>query len=154
MLIAARNAPFAPSTTIHAKKQTVRRKVWRGWAVACIMQTVNRNKAFHKNEPKGESNMGMKLFVQMVELLQASAKMNEAMERYNEAKEAVQKAAETLASNWEGDAREAFWANQQEAYGWYSQIMLVVLEIIDLVKKVAQEYRDAEDRIKSIVSGG
>jgi len=91
--------------------------------------------------------------VQWIELSQAAAKMNEAMEVYNNAINAVKAAAADLASKWEGDTKEAFVRNQEEAYKWYSMIHNIVVGIIDLVKKVISMYQDAESKVKSIVQG-
>ena len=95
----------------------------------------------------------MRLLVNAIELSQAAAKMNEAMEVYNEAIEAVKAAAADLASKWEGDGQKAFVANQEEAYNWYTGIRGVVLYIIETVKKVVDMYQQAESRINSIMKG-
>jgi len=95
----------------------------------------------------------MRLLVNAIELTQAAAKMNEAMEVYNEAIDAVKSAAADLASKWEGDAQKSFVTNQDEAYRWYSSIHGVVVYIINTVKQVIDMYRSAEEQIKSIVRG-
>ena len=95
----------------------------------------------------------MRLLVNAIELSQAAAKMNEAMEVYNEAIEAVKSSAADLASKWEGDAKQAFVTNQDEAYRWYSSIHSVVITIINTVKQVIEQYKQAEESIKSIVRG-
>ncbi|MBR0463338.1 MAG: WXG100 family type VII secretion target, partial [Clostridia bacterium] len=91
--------------------------------------------------------------VNAIELSQAAADMNKAMEVYNEAITAVKNAADDLASKWEGDTQVAFVKNQEEAYKWYSSIHAVVLYIIDTVKKVIELYRQNEDRLKGIMRG-
>ena len=95
----------------------------------------------------------MRLLVNAIELSQAAADMNKAMEVYNEAITAVKNAADDLASKWEGDTQVAFVKNQEEAYQWYSSIHAVVLYIIDTVKKVIELYRQNEDRLKGIMRG-
>ncbi len=95
----------------------------------------------------------MRLLVNAIELTQAAADMNKAMEIYNEAINAVKDAAADLASKWEGDTQQAFVRNQEEAYKWYSSIHLVVIYIIETVQKVVKMYQDTEERIKSIVRG-
>lgn len=95
----------------------------------------------------------MRLLVNAIELSQAAADMNKAMEVYNEAITAVKNAADDLASKWEGDTQVAFVKNQEEAYKWYSSIHAVVLYIIDTVKKVIELYRQNEDRLKGIMRG-
>ena len=95
----------------------------------------------------------MRLLVNAIELSQAAADMNKAMEVYNDAITAVKNAADDLASKWEGDTQVAFVKNQEEAYKWYSSIHAVVLYIIDTVKKVIELYRQNEDRLKGIMRG-
>ena len=68
----------------------------------------------------------MRLLVNAIELTQAAADMNKAMDVYNDAIKAVKEAAADLASKWEGDTQQAFVRNQDEAYKWYSSIELVV----------------------------
>ncbi len=97
--------------------------------------------------------MEIVLLVQWIELSQAAAKMNQAMEIYNNAINAVKSAAADLASKWEGDTKEAFVRNQEEAYKWYSMIHNIVVGIINLVKKVINMYKEAESKVKSIVQG-
>ena len=96
----------------------------------------------------------MRLLVNAIELTQAAADMNKAMDVYNDAIKAVKEAAADLASKWEGDTQQAFVRNQDEAYKWYTSIHQVVLSSIDTVKKVIDLYRQTEERIKSIVQGG
>lgn len=95
----------------------------------------------------------MRLLVNAIELTQAAADMNKAMEIYNEAITAVKDAAADLASKWEGDTQQAFVRNQEEAYKWYSTIHAVVLYIIDTVKQVVAMYEQTEEMIKNIVRG-
>ena len=95
----------------------------------------------------------MRLLVNAIELSQAAAKMNEAMEVYNEAIETVKTAAADLASKWEGDAQQAFVANQEEAYNWYTSIHAVVIYIIETVQKVIEMYNQTEENLKNIMRG-
>ena len=95
----------------------------------------------------------MKLLVNAIELTQAAADMNRAMEVYNEAISAVKAAAADLAGKWEGDTQQAFVRNQEEAYKWYTSIHAVVIYIIDTVKKVIDLYRQNEERLKGIMRG-
>ena len=95
----------------------------------------------------------MELLVQAAELIQAAAEMNQAMEVYEEAVENAKTAAADLASKWEGAAKDAFVAHQENAYSWHRSIISIVLQMIDTVRKVVDVYNQMEDAIKNVVKG-
>ena len=97
--------------------------------------------------------MSMKLIVQAIYLAQAAMKMNEALENYREATNAVKSAADELASKWEGATRDAFVANQEDAYKWYVGIADVVSGAITLAKQCLERYEEAESRLQSLMRG-
>lgn len=100
---------------------------------------------------KGVTHMSMVLLVQAIELAQAAMKMNEALENYRESTKAAKAAAEDIASKWEGAAKDAFVADQENAYNWYVSIADVVGGVIRLAQECLQRYQDAEERLKSIM---
>lgn len=93
----------------------------------------------------------MDLLVHISELIQAAREINQAVETYNQAVETAQSAAADLASKWEGDARDAFVASQENAYSWHQKIMAVVREMIGVIQKIAQLYQETEERVKAIM---
>lgn len=93
------------------------------------------------------------LLVNISELVQAAAKMNEALGNYREAIGNVKAAADELASKWEGDGQVAFVADQEQAYKWYNSLADVVMNMIEEAKKVAQRYEDNISNLKSIMQG-
>lgn len=93
------------------------------------------------------------LIVQASEMLQAVAEMNQAMDIYREAVDSAKAAAADLASKWEGAAKDAFVAHQENAYNWHVGIMSVVNDMLGLLKKVIDTYNSMEDTVKSIVQG-
>ena len=95
----------------------------------------------------------LEVLVDMAQLASAANNMQNALETYRGAIGNVKSAADALASKWEGDTKEAFVRNQEEAYKWYSTIHNIVIGIIDLVKKVINMYKEAENKVKSIVQG-
>lgn len=97
--------------------------------------------------------MSMTLLVQVAELSAAAAKMNEALDSYREATTEVKNAAEDIASKWEGAAKDAFVADQNQAYNWYASLTDVVFAIIEEARRCIQRYQDAEDRLKAVMKG-
>ena len=93
------------------------------------------------------------ILVQLVELLQAAAEMNQAMELYHQAVDAAKTAAAELASKWAGDSRDAFVAHQEDAYNWHMSIIGVVNEMISLIRKAADLYDEVDRTVKGIVQG-
>lgn len=93
----------------------------------------------------------MEILVEIAELTQAVNEMNQAAETYEEAVNSAKATAEELASNWEGDARDAFVAHQENAYDFYKKMLDVVREMIDIVKQAIQKYQEMVDTVQSIV---
>ena len=95
----------------------------------------------------------LEILVQAAELIQAANQMNQAMETYKEAVETTKTAAADLASKWEGAAKDAFVKHQENAYNWHNKIIQVVLEMVDVIRKVIDLYNQMEDAVKSVVQG-
>ena len=91
----------------------------------------------------------MNLLVQMAELIQAANEINQAVETYNEAVDTAKNAAEDLASKWEGDARDAFVASQENAYSWHQRIIAVVRQMIDVIRRISEDYAETEERVNA-----
>ena len=91
----------------------------------------------------------MHLIVNWVELIQAANEINQAVETYNEAVDAAKNAAEDLASKWEGDARDAFVASQENAYSWHQRIIAVVRQMIDVIRRISEDYAETEERVNA-----
>ncbi|MGN0802979.1 MAG: WXG100 family type VII secretion target [Candidatus Faecivicinus sp.] len=97
--------------------------------------------------------MSMTILVQIAELSAAAAKMNEALEAYRQATGDVKTAAADLASKWEGAAKDAFVNDQENAYNWYVSLTDVVYAIIEEARRCIDRYREAEERLKSVMKG-
>lgn len=91
------------------------------------------------------------LLVQAAELAQAANEMNQAAEIYREAVETCKTTAADLASKWEGDAKEKFVAQQENAYSWHQQILQVVRQMAEVINKAIEMYSEMEDAAKKIV---
>lgn len=89
------------------------------------------------------------LLVNAAEIIAALSAMNKAMEAYNDAVEQCNKAADELASKWEGEAKEAFVQHQATAYSWYKQMIQVVLQMIDTIRKAVEQYEEMERTVLS-----
>ena len=96
--------------------------------------------------------MNMRLIVDIALAAAAQAEMVWALQAYKEATDAVKAASEEVASQWEGDAKEAFVENETNAYNFYVGIREVGLGACDAVKKMLDQYVETEAQIKSIVS--
>ena len=64
----------------------------------------------------------MLLKVTISELEAAANNLKAAVENYGQATTATKAAADTVSAGWEGDAREAFVAEQENAIQWYRQV--------------------------------
>lgn len=95
--------------------------------------------------------MVMELLVQASELLQAANEMNQAAEIYEEAVETAKTAADNLASKWEGTTKDAFVVHQENAYNWHQQMLRVIRQMVEVIKKFVEMYNQMEDAVKSIV---
>ena len=101
----------------------------------------------------GDFGDGMTIFVQFAELLECCEHLRKAIEYYNEAIEMTRRAAEDLASKWEGDAKEAFVADQQNALRWYGSLRDVAEAVVEAIKQNRNRYMDTASRLADIMRG-
>lgn len=95
--------------------------------------------------------MNMRLIVDIALASAAQAEMIKAISAYQEATDAVKAASDEIASQWEGDAKEAFVENETNAYNFYVGIREVATGAAEAVKKMLDQYTDTEGQINSIV---
>lgn len=95
----------------------------------------------------------LQMLVQAAELIAAANEMNQAMEIYKDAVETAKSAAADLASKWEGASKDAFVAQQEDAYNWHNSIIQIVIQMIDVVRKAIEVYNNMEDTVKGIIKG-
>ena len=95
--------------------------------------------------------MNMRLIVDLALAAAAQVEMVKAIQVYREATDAVKAASDEIASQWEGDAKEAFVENEKNAYSLYVGICEVANGAVEAVKKMLDDYEDTEAQIKSIV---
>lgn len=99
--------------------------------------------------------MGMALdfLVEIAELTAANDELNKAADVYHEAVEDAKRAADELASKWEGDSQVAFVEHQKNAYEWYTQILDVVHDIVELIRKAIDAYETMIGQVQNTVQG-
>jgi len=101
----------------------------------------------------GNLGSGMDLFVHFAELEACCRKLQQAIDYYNEAIEMTRAAAEELAANWEGDAKDAFVADQMEALRWYGGLRDVAAAVVEAIRQNSRRYSDTASRLADIMRG-
>ena len=96
--------------------------------------------------------MDARLIVDLAHAAAAQARMVQAIQAYREAVDTVKAAADDIASKWEGEAKEAFVENEQNAYGFYIGISQVALGACEAIKQIISQMEEDEGTIKGIVS--
>ena len=85
------------------------------------------------------------------QLRQVSAQIRQANQIISEAKDACNAAAEELAANWEGDAREAFVAEQLHAKSWLEQMISIIGELITAIDRINDTYTNVDSTIANSI---
>ena len=85
------------------------------------------------------------------QLRQVSAQIRQANSIIDSAKKGADAAAEQLAANWEGDARDAFVAEQLKTKAWWEQMIQVINEIAATIDKVNSAYSNVEETVSNII---
>lgn len=96
---------------------------------------------------------GIIFFVQFNELRASCEELTRAVAYYNDAIEELRNAANELSQNWIGDGRDAFVANQEEAFGWYVSMADIVTATAKKLLSANSAYREAEERLSGIIRG-
>jgi WXG100 family type VII secretion target len=78
--------------------------------------------------------------VTISELKAAADKLQTAVNDYGAATEATKAAADTVAAGWEGDARNTFVEEQEQAIAWYKAVANAVSVYIAAIKAAAALY--------------
>lgn len=89
--------------------------------------------------------------VEAAKLTAAEVEIIQAVAAYKEAANKAKAAGDALAAKWEGDAREAFVAEQENAYRWHISISDIVSAFAETLKSVASRYEEAERNVSSII---
>lgn len=85
------------------------------------------------------------------QLRQVSAQIRQANEIIRSSKEGCKQAAEALAQNWSGDARDAFVAEQLKATSWLEKMIAIIGEIVSTIDKINSTYTNVEQTVSSMI---
>lgn len=78
------------------------------------------------------------------EVTQAARQLQVQLEIFEEATKATQSAAQALCGMWEGDAKNAFKQEQEDAIGLYRQMESLMHELIRGLETAATRYADTD----------
>ena len=82
---------------------------------------------------------------------QVAAQIREANSIIDSASKGAEAAAQELCSNWAGDARDAFLAEQVKAKSWWEQMIQIIAELASTIDKVNSAYSTAEQTVKDTI---
>lgn len=81
------------------------------------------------------------------------AKAREAKEQLNEANADMKNAAEQLCSIWQGDASNAFAAEQGVLNTWVNEMISIGAEYMDLLSRTAAAFEEMDAQMTQAVTG-
>lgn len=85
------------------------------------------------------------------QLRQVSAQIRQANDTINSVKQGVEAAANDLASKWEGEARDAFVAEQLNAKTWLEKMIGIIGEMISTIDKVNAAYSNVDKTVSDLI---
>ena len=85
------------------------------------------------------------------QLRQVSAQIRQANDIIRQTKDGCKSAAQDLANNWSGDARDAFVAEQLKATTWLEKMIEIIREMVDTIDKVNNSYSTVEQTVSNII---
>lgn len=85
-------------------------------------------------------------------LISATVNIQLALDDYRDAVRQAKAAGDELAAEWEGEAREAFVAEQEKAYQWHIEMIDIVVAIIIAINGAKKSYEEVEDKVKKLFS--
>ena len=90
--------------------------------------------------------------VTISELQSAAGKIAKANETFREAVAAVKTASEALGDVWEGTARDAFVAEQQQIDKWYNMMSECVDQYVASMNTAASEYLNTDAAARDLIN--
>ncbi len=85
------------------------------------------------------------------QLRQVSQQIRQANSIIDSASKGAEAAAQELAANWSGDARDAFVAEQVKAKTWWQQMIQIIGEIVTTIDKVNSTYSTVEQTVSNLI---
>lgn len=91
--------------------------------------------------------------VTISEVRNAASKLQAALADFEQATNNTKAAADTLCSMWEGDARNAFAAEQEKNVAWFGQMAKIVETYISALNVAAEAYTILDETATHIIQG-
>lgn len=91
------------------------------------------------------------LTADLVTLVQSGREITQAVSVYKSTVDKAKAAAQDLGSKWEGDARDAFMAEQEKAYNWHMNIADIAWAFGEALEHAAEQYESAESFVASLI---
>lgn len=86
-------------------------------------------------------------------LIRYTKEARAAQDQLNEARETMKNAAAELCSKWQGDAATAFAEEQGVLDNWFTRLIEIASEYINLVASAAEKYQEKEAELAGKVNG-
>lgn len=90
----------------------------------------------------------MSLIVDTAELIRCAVELQKAVSQYEDAVDQAKRAADHLAGEWKGAARDEFVKEQEKAYTWHTYMVQLALDAISKVSDAAKQYIAVETQVK------
>lgn len=88
--------------------------------------------------------MSIRFYAMIPEMEQAVTRLAQCAADFSNATEATKAAADTLAAHWEGDARNAFVAEQENVIAYFVQMLQLVIEHMERISKASRAYTETD----------
>ena len=85
------------------------------------------------------------------QLRQVSAQIRQANDIIRQTKDGCKSAAEQLAANWEGAAKDAFVAEQVKSTSWLEKMIGIIGEMINTIDKINSTYSSVEQTVSNLI---
>jgi WXG100 family type VII secretion target len=88
--------------------------------------------------------MAIRIHAILSEMDHAASRLTSGLADFSAATQNTKSAADRLASGWEGDARDAFVTEQDEAIRFYTEMAKLVSDYTARIVEAANAYRDTD----------
>jgi len=95
--------------------------------------------------------MAIRIYAVIPDMGSAVSKLTKDVSDFSTATQQTKAAADTVAAGWEGDAREAFVAEQQEAIQYYAEMAQLVNEYIGKLRSASEAYTSTDAQCARIL---
>ncbi len=95
--------------------------------------------------------MAVSFKVTISEMQNASDRISNAADDFEQTADQVLQCAAALGNCWEGDSQVAFIDEQEKAHEWYTKMMKLARDYVQLLRDAAERYQDADNDGASII---